>query len=157
MNPLELKCSKFYPYSLKNSPKTKRNRIVLGIGGNEGDVELMFRKLFLHFRKNGRFSLIESSALLKNPPFGYINQKDFLNAVLLLETNLSYYQLLGYIIYLEKRFGRVRSFKNAPRTLDIDIIFFNDLKVRRENLDIPHKKWQERVSVALPLSFLKGF
>lgn len=157
MNSLEVKTSKFYPYISKNSTKKRRNSVVLGIGGNEGDVVLTFKKLFIHFKNNARFLPIESSFLLKNPPFGYLEQNDFLNTVLLLETNLSYYQLLGYIIYLEKRFGRVRSFKNAPRTLDIDIIFFNNLKIRRNNLNIPHRYWQDRISVTLPLSYLKGY
>ena len=56
---------------------------------------------------------------------------------------------------LEVRYGRKRSFQDAPRTLDIDIIFFDDKKINTENLIIPHKNWASRESVIIPLKRMK--
>jgi 2-amino-4-hydroxy-6-hydroxymethyldihydropteridine diphosphokinase len=57
---------------------------------------------------------------------------------------------------LEKIFRRKRSFKNAPRTLDIDIIFFNNIKIANKKLIVPHKAWTKRESVIIPMILLKG-
>jgi len=154
MSSVSMLCSKSFPYSSKKAC-FKKNSVILGIGGNVGDVVKNFEKLFVKISKNRRFCIEESSFLLKNPPFGYINQPDFINAVLYIKTTLSYYGVLAYILYIERVFGRVRSFKNAPRGIDIDIIFFNNLNIKRVNLDIPHKKWSQRDSVTIPLSSLK--
>jgi len=58
---------------------------------------------------------------------------------------------LDYLMRLEKRFARKRSFANAPRTLDLDIIFFDNRVVKTQKLQIPHAKWFERESVLIPL------
>ena len=57
---------------------------------------------------------------------------------------------------LEVRYGRKRSFQDAPRTLDIDIIFFDDKKINTKNLIIPHKNWANRESVIIPLKHMKN-
>lgn len=152
---MEIFSDTFFP--LKNRPECiKRYQALLGLGGNIGNVVFTFKKLIETMRKNKFFCIEESSPILKNPPFGYEHQPDFLNATLLISTSLSYYQLFKYIMYIEKRFKRVRKIKNGPRTLDIDILFFNRMHIKRKNLVIPHPKWHERASVVIPISFLKG-
>jgi 2-amino-4-hydroxy-6-hydroxymethyldihydropteridine diphosphokinase len=88
---------------------------------------------------------------LQNPPFGYTNQADFYNCIIVLKGNLSINSLFQLTSRLENRFGRVRSFQDAPRTLDIDIIFFKNQKINTKQLTIPHKDWQNRESVKIPL------
>lgn len=144
-----------FPFRSRRSCQ-KRYQALLGLGGNVGDVENTFKKLIRRLQKNRLFCVQESSILLKNPPFGYKDQPDFINSVLLISTSLSYYQCFKYIMYTEKRFKRVRKIKNGPRTLDIDILFFGGLQIKRKNLIIPHPKWHERSSVTIPISFLKG-
>ena len=61
---------------------------------------------------------------------------------------------LDYLLRLEKRFGRKRSFENAPRTLDLDIIFFDNLVMNTQKLTLPHPAWYERESVTIPLASL---
>ena len=65
---------------------------------------------------------------LENPPFGFLDQDDFYNAVIVIQVDMQAKELLSYLLRLEKKFGRKRSFANAPRTLDLDIIFFEDIK-----------------------------
>lgn len=126
----------------------------IGIGGNVGDVVRRFEHLLLAIDRDSRISWHQSSKILINPAFGYRDQPDFFNAVVTLSTNLRAVELLRVLLRLEERFGRKRSFKNAPRTLDIDIIFFNGQKVNKKDLVIPHPFWKARDSVILPLSDL---
>ncbi len=139
-----------FPYKSKKK-SNKKYMVTIGIGGNIGNVKKIFDKLFLCLKSNTKFDILMTSALLKNPPFGYLEQNDFLNGIILLKTNLSVNEFFKIMQRYEKRFKRKRSFKDAPRTLDIDIIFFHDKKINTKKLIIPHKSWYERESVLIPL------
>jgi 2-amino-4-hydroxy-6-hydroxymethyldihydropteridine diphosphokinase len=93
---------------------------------------------------------------LCNPPFGYSDQSDFHNAVILISTPLDPHELLRYMLYAEKRFGRERSFANAPRTLDLDLIFYDNIELKTRRLHLPHPHWDERDSVVMPLEKMEG-
>jgi 2-amino-4-hydroxy-6-hydroxymethyldihydropteridine diphosphokinase len=83
----------------------------------------------------------------------YPNKSDplFCNSAVSIDTNLSPYDLLLNILKIEKRFGRERKEKNSPRTLDIDIICFDDLIINDDDLNIPHPNLHQRPFVFLPL------
>jgi 2-amino-4-hydroxy-6-hydroxymethyldihydropteridine diphosphokinase len=141
---------RYFPFK---SIKSKKGRsLLLGIGGNIGDVSMRFQRLFAILRRD--FHLQKTSPILENPPFGYLEQDDFLNAVILLRSDSKPYTILKRMKYLERRFGRKKRFRNAPRELDIDIIFYENLKIRNYDLQIPHKYWKERDSVVIPLQYL---
>lgn len=143
-----------FPFTSKNK-SNKRYYVTIGIGGNMGDVKKTFNKLFLSLMKNTKFDILMTSPLLKNPPFGYLEQNDFLNGIIALKTNLAPNDFLRNMQRLEKRFGRKRSFQDAPRTLDIDIIFFDNKKINTQDLIVPHKDWANRESVIIPLEEMK--
>lgn len=130
--------------------------VLVGIGGNTGDVVSRFDKLYHFWVKSKLLCVVENSPILKNPPFGYLEQDDFYNAVVHLRTDMNPNDFLKYMLGVEKLFGRQRSFDNAPRTLDIDIIFFNMITMDSDFLRLPHPKWQDRDSVLIPLSKMKG-
>lgn len=149
-------------YKTYNFPKSskvnsrKKHLVTIGIGGNIGNMKRRFNKLFLSLKNNRKFDVLMTSPLLKNPPFGYLNQNDFLNGIISLKTNLSPNEFLKNMQRLENRFGRKRSFKDAPRTLDIDIIFFDNKKINTKKLIVPHKDWANRESVIIPLKHIKN-
>jgi 2-amino-4-hydroxy-6-hydroxymethyldihydropteridine diphosphokinase len=149
---LTLYFNSIYPYKNKQI-STKANQVTIGIGGNIGNMNQRFRKLFLTLLKDSRFTVLQTSPLLKNPPFGYLEQDDFLNGIIILKTNLSAYHCLKVFQRYEYRFKRTRSFKDAPRTLDIDIIFYNNKKINTKELTIPHKDYKNRDSVLIPLRY----
>ena len=128
-----------------------RYRVTVGIGGNVGDVKRRFEHLFIFLKKDKRVELLQTSLILKNPPFGFKNQDDFFNSIIVLQVSMQPLVFLDYLQRLEKRFARKRSFANAPRTLDLDIIFFDNRIVNLDRLQIPHKSWFERESVMIPL------
>ena len=125
--------------------------ITLGIGGNVGNTKRIFQKLISHLKSNKKINLISISPILQNPPFGYINQDDFYNCIIIIKSSLSVNELFKLTSRLENRFGRIRTFQDAPRTLDIDIIFFKQKKINTKKLTIPHKDWHNRDSVTIPL------
>lgn len=102
---------------------------------------------------NKNFKIIDTSPIYVNPPFGFKDQNDFYNATMTFSTTLCIIELFSLVFYLERKFGRARKreFKNSPRTLDLDIIFFNDLKLNHSYLKIPHPYWNHRDSVLIPL------
>ena len=144
-----------YPKKI-NTKSRKKYKVTLGIGGNVGDVKQTFDKLLLCLIQDTRFDILQTSPLLINPAFGFRDQKDFLNGIITLKTNLAPNEFLKNMQRLEIRYGRKRSFQDAPRTLDIDIIFFADKKVNTKKLIIPHKSWHNRESVTIPLKHIQN-
>lgn len=133
----------------------KRYEVTIGVGGNIGDVRRRLKHLLVYFQKDKRIDVMQSSFILKNPPFGFLDQEDFFNAVYVMRVDMQPLQFLDYLMRVEKKFSRKRTFLNAPRTLDLDIIFFDNRIVEKKNLVIPHKNWNQRSSVIIPLAGLK--
>ena len=131
------------------------HKALLGIGGNVGDVLRRFEHLFWYFKRSSLVHVVETAPILKNPPFGYTEQDDFYNSLILVETMLTPKALLRYALRVEKVFGRKRLFKDGPRTLDIDIIFYENVKMNTKTLTLPHPGWMQRTSVLTPLSYMK--
>jgi 2-amino-4-hydroxy-6-hydroxymethyldihydropteridine diphosphokinase len=131
-----------------------RYRSVVGIGGNVGDVVRRFHHLYYALKRFSGVSVIRCSIILKNPPFGFKDQDDFYNALLEVQTSMTPHRFLDFLLRVEKRFGRKRSFANAPRTLDLDMIFFDGRVINSKRLKVPHPHWQERESVVIPLSYM---
>ncbi|WP_345990269.1 2-amino-4-hydroxy-6-hydroxymethyldihydropteridine diphosphokinase [Sulfurimonas sp. HSL1-2] len=132
------------------------HRAVIGIGGNVGDVVRRFERLLVFLRRDPFINVLSASPLLQNPPFGYTDQPDFINGVLLVETTLPPRALMHHLLRIERRFRRVRTFSNAPRTLDLDILFYDRRTLDYPDLTVPHPHWRERDSVVIPLSLLPG-
>ena len=142
-----------FPYVLSDK---SGHKVLLGIGGNIGDVVRRFEHLFYYLERSSLIHVIETAPILKNPPFGYTEQEDFYNSLVLIKTHLNPKALLRYVLRVEKVFGRKRLFKDGPRTLDIDIIFYENVKMETKNLTLPHPGWKERESVLIPLAMMKG-
>jgi len=140
----------FFPAKVKK--KSKKNIALIGVGCNLGNCSRRFKKLYLFLLKHPKVEVLQTSILYKNPPFGYLDQPDFYNTVMVIGTDYSPMELLNFLLYTEKKFGRKRSFKNAPRTLDLDIILYNNVKINNKRLKIPHPYYRQRDSVLVPLS-----
>jgi 2-amino-4-hydroxy-6-hydroxymethyldihydropteridine diphosphokinase len=145
----------FYPWF--NHDDVKGHNVLLGIGGNVGDILRRFEHLYWYLRRSPFIVIMQTSPILRNPPFGYADQPDFYNALILIKTHLQPQELLKYILKIEKQFGRKRSFKNAPRTLDIDMIKYEKRIMVTPKLTLPHPFWMTRTSVLMPLKWMKVF
>ncbi len=153
-NDLTLYFNNNYPNCI-NKIAHKRYTVFLGIGGNLGNVSKIFDNLLKRFKCDTSLIAKETSPLLKNPPFGYLEQDYFLNAIIKINTDMHPHFLLKKMQKYENFFGRKRSFKNAPRTLDIDILFIQkngkNIILNTKDLIIPHIGWQKRDSIKIPL------
>ena len=158
-NKLSLFYTSNYPfYNNKNS--SKAYEITLGIGGNIGNITHTFNKLFIYLKSNTKVDIIKTSPILQNPPFGYLEQDDFLNALIIIKTNQNPAEVLRMCQIYENKLGRKRSFQDAPRTLDIDIIFIKKqnkhLNINTKDLIVPHKGYKQRSSVLIPLKLINN-
>ena len=103
-------------------------------------------------KKIGR--VIRRSGLYQTAAWGKTDQPDFLNQVIIVETGLRAIQTMQKILFIEKKMGRIRTEKNAPRIIDIDILFFDKQVINEKGLVIPHPALQLRRFVLVPLNEL---
>lgn len=94
------------------------------------------------------------SHIYQTAPWGYADQPDFFNMAARLETELSPQALLTFLKELETRLGRQPNFRNGPRLIDLDLLFYEDLILDTPSLVLPHPRLQERAFVLLPLADL---
>lgn len=147
--------SKVFPSFNKSINKYKYQALI-GLGGNIGDTKKRFEIFLYKIKKDKRFFIKESSIILKNSAFGFKEQDDFLNAVILIETSLYAGEILKLMQHFEQIFRRKRSFKNAPRTLDLDILYFSKKTRNSPRLKLPHPGASARLSVIIPIGSMKG-
>jgi len=124
----------------------------LGLGGNLGDptaaMAAALRALDLH--PDIRVAAV--SSVYKTPPWGKIDQPDFLNAVAKVETTLSPHGLLDRCLEAERQLKRERKERWGPRIVDLDILWFAGREIREAGLEIPHPRMLERAFVLVPLA-----
>lgn len=138
------------------SVKIKRgwHRAYIALGSNLGDSESYISKALSELEASSDIRCIRRSSLRKTKPYGGIQQPDFLNGAAELETLLTPQELLAFLQELEHRAGRERKEHWGPRTLDLDILFYDDLIMDSEALTIPHADMQRREFVLAPLAEL---
>ena len=129
-------------------------KAVVALGSNEGNrIENLSQALRV-LQALPKTSLLSVSPVYETDPMGYTDQPCFLNAVALMETALSPRALLGACLGVEAAMGRVRSFPNAPRVIDVDMLVAEGVIMNEEELIIPHPRMAERAFVLVPLETL---
>ncbi len=123
--------------------------VYLGLGSNLGDRKANLEKALQLLGE--RLHIEQVSSIYETEPVGHAEQPMFLNVVCRAETELGPLQLLSLIKGIEATLGRVPSFANSPRSIDVDILFYNDLCMETADLTIPHPKIKERAFVLIPL------
>jgi 2-amino-4-hydroxy-6-hydroxymethyldihydropteridine diphosphokinase len=127
----------------------------VAIGANLGDPVATVRSAFADLRAIPAARFLAASSLYRTAPVGLRNQPDFINAVALLEVDsaaLPAPSLLERLFAIEAAFGRVRSVRNAPRTLDLDLLLYGDAQLNLPGLTLPHPRLTERAFVLAPLA-----
>lgn len=125
-------------------------RAFLGLGANVGDRRANLRFAVNSLRDHGDLAAV--SSLYETAPVGYLDQPAFLNAVIALEMEATPAELLEAALGIERCLGRERSFRNAPRPLDVDLLFYGDLVQEGPALTLPHPRLHERAFVLVPLA-----
>ena len=127
------------------------NRVYISLGGNVGNTQEIFSQaLQMLAEKVGKITL--KSSLYQTAAWGNIPQNDFLNQVIELETTYDANKLLDSLLTIELYFKRDRKEKWGPRTLDLDILYFNQDLIETEHLQVPHPRIKERNFILIPLA-----
>jgi 2-amino-4-hydroxy-6-hydroxymethyldihydropteridine diphosphokinase len=123
----------------------------VGLGANVGEPRAQLDAAWDAIGRLPQTRAIVRSGLYRTAPIGYANQPDFLNCVGKLDTALEPHALLRNLQQIEQDLGRVRSFRNAPRTIDLDLLLYGDEIVDTRDLVVPHPRMHERAFVLKPL------
>jgi 2-amino-4-hydroxy-6-hydroxymethyldihydropteridine diphosphokinase len=126
------------------------SKVFLALGSNLGNKYKNLKNAEILLEEKG-IRILKRSKIYITPPFGYTEQDDFLNECLIITTNLSPRELLNKIHEIEKGLKRKRKIHWGPRTIDIDILFYEDKIIDEEDLKIPHPGIPERDFVLRPL------
>ncbi len=126
--------------------------IFIGLGSNEGNSIQILRDAYLDLKKNVGY-LMESSSIYETAPWGFESTNSFLNAVLKFETNHTPEEIMNILQYLESKAGRKRndSENYSDRTLDLDLLYYDNLISDKEELILPHPRISERLFVLKPM------
>jgi 2-amino-4-hydroxy-6-hydroxymethyldihydropteridine diphosphokinase len=124
----------------------------VALGANIGDPVSTLRNALEALTKIEGARRVAASSLYRTAPVGLINQPDFINAVARLETTLPAPALLAALFRIEADFGRIRGDRNGPRSLDLDLLLYDDLVVDTPELTLPHPRLHLRAFVLVPLA-----
>ena len=126
--------------------------VYLSLGGNIGDVEQNFIKALNLLNSADGCEVLSVSSIYKTKPVGLVEQPDFLNICVKLYTKMQPLDTLNICKQIENELGRVRESKWGPRTIDIDILLYDNQIVNSDELAIPHSQMLERAFVLIPLA-----
>ncbi|AYD48803.1 MAG TPA: 2-amino-4-hydroxy-6-hydroxymethyldihydropteridine diphosphokinase [Arachidicoccus soli] len=127
------------------------NKVYLLIGGNMGNVMANLLTAKMEIEKQVG-EIVLSSSLYRTAAWGLEDQPDFLNQVLEVNADLQPQEVLQKVLAIETEMGRIRTLKNGPRIIDIDILLFNDAIIEEENLKVPHPFLHKRNFTLAPLA-----
>ena len=125
--------------------------VYLGLGSNQSEPIKQIKNAIELIQKIETSKIIKKSSLYKSLPVGYLDQPDFINQVISIKTSLSPADLLERFQQIEFQLKRVKKIINGPRTIDIDILLFNQEIILTDDLTIPHSRMLERAFVMIPL------
>jgi 2-amino-4-hydroxy-6-hydroxymethyldihydropteridine diphosphokinase len=123
----------------------------VALGSNLGDPGSRVRQGIAALAAWPQVQLVAASSLYRSAALGHADQPDFVNAVVQLSTGLAPQPLLAALLAIEQRCGRERSFRNAPRTLDLDLLLYDAQCIAEPGLTVPHPRMHERAFVLAPL------
>jgi 2-amino-4-hydroxy-6-hydroxymethyldihydropteridine diphosphokinase len=127
-----------------------KSNIYILLGSNLGDREQHLSKAREKIQKAG-CTITLTSSIYQTSPWGKTNQPDFLNQVICITTKFNALELLGILLQIETALGRIRSEKWGERTIDLDILFYDNQVIAREDLTIPHPGISSRRFTLVPL------
>lgn len=123
----------------------------IGLGSNLENPVGQLQRAFVDLEGLPDTNLVACSSLYRSAPIGLLDQPDFTNAVAKIATKLTPQSLLQALLHIEHQHGRERTFRNAPRTLDLDVLLYDDVRLHEHGLTIPHPQMHKRAFVLQPL------
>ena len=135
-----------------NTSEESQATAAIALGSNLGESIATVENALQTISETTGISLTKNSSWYKTKPVGGPPQPDYVNGCALVKTKLDPHQLLETILGIEQQFGRVRKEHWGARTLDLDLILYNDIVLDTPNLQVPHPRMRERAFVLIPLA-----
>lgn len=135
----------------------KRHKAYIGLGSNIGDKENYLKEAISRIEEQKNIKKKKQSAFIITKPWGYLEQEDFLNAVIEIETILEAEELMDLLLKIEQELNRKRKIKWGPRTIDLDILMYDDVVSSNEKVILPHPRMHEREFVLKSLNEIAPF
>jgi len=123
----------------------------IGLGSNLGNRQANINKAIEYLKSNSQIKIEKISSIIETEPQGGPPQGKFLNAVVKIKTSLAPQDLLRFLQDIEAKLGRTRLIRNGPRTIDLDILLYDNKVIDEPNLEVPHPRMFERDFVLKPL------
>ncbi len=133
---------------------SRKARAFIGAGANLGEPIRQIRQALDELKKSPGVKFLAASSLYRTQPVGPIAQPPFINAVFALECGMSPQDLLVLLLRIEQKMGRVRRERWGPRVIDLDLLFYDDMVISEQGLEVPHPRLHERRFVLTPLAEL---
>ena len=131
--------------------KQIKHEALIGLGSNQENPVSQLKKALDKLNTHTNIVVQKCSRFYRSAPIGYLMQDNFVNAVVKIETPLSPFELLSVLQTIEKSQGKKKIFKDGPRTLDLDLLYFNNESIQHADLKVPHPRILERAFVLYPL------
>ena len=132
--------------------RRKWHEVYVAFGSNMGERNQYIKKAIAALQLQEDSRVLKVSSIIETEPYGVTEQDKFLNGVLKMETKLTPWELLDYLHRIEADANRERKIHWGPRTLDLDILLYDDMVLQEDNLCIPHVDLQNRVFVLAPMA-----
>ena len=130
--------------------------IFIGLGSNLGDRTAFLAEARARMNQAG-IRVVRESSVIETDPVGYADQGRYLNQVVEVDTQLTPRELLNALLAIETAMGRVRTIKNGPRNIDLDVLIYHQVSLNEPGLELPHPRMMERSFVLEPLRELGYF
>ena len=128
--------------------------VYVSLGSNLGDREENIEKAFRRLASIRQLTIVKQSSILETEPVDFLEQPPFLNTIIILETQLTPHDLLNTLKQAETDLGRKKTFPKGPRSIDLDILLYDDLVLNNEDLIIPHPEIKNRTFILQHLAEL---
>lgn len=133
-----------------------QSNVLIALGSNIKPRLGHLKNAVAAFKQNEEIKVVATSPIYETVPKGYLDQEDFLNMVMHVQTDLTAADLLAFCQSIEQDQKRVRTIKNGPRTIDVDILLINEEIIDTSDLLVPHPRMHERAFVLCPAADIVG-
>ena len=133
-----------------------QSNVLIALGSNIEPRLGHLKNAVAAFKENEAIKVVATSPIYETVPKGYLDQADFLNMVMHIQTDLSAADLLAFCQSIEQNQKRVRTIKNGPRTIDVDILLIDEKVIDTTDLQVPHPRMHERAFVLCPAADIVG-
>ncbi|GEL78236.1 2-amino-4-hydroxy-6-hydroxymethyldihydropteridine diphosphokinase [Tenuibacillus multivorans] len=127
------------------------NKAYIALGTNIEPRRLHLQQAIENLQQHQDIEVTQVSSIYETKPVGYTDQDDFLNMVIEVQTTLEPYDLLAFCLQVEQQLGRIRTIRFGPRSIDLDLLVFDNKTIDTKTLTIPHPRMHERAFVLVPL------